>query len=102
MGCVFCQNWDISKSRSDQVHSTHIPPEDIPQLAFDYGCPSIAFTYNQPTIWGEYVVDICSAAREQRLRTVRVSNGYITREASHDIYDPVDAPNSYLTAFAEN
>jgi pyruvate formate lyase activating enzyme len=33
MGCFFCQNWDISKSRSDQVHSTHIPPEDIPQLA---------------------------------------------------------------------
>jgi len=102
MGCFFCQNWDISKSRSDQVHSTHIPPEDIPQLAFDYGCPSIAFTYNEPTIWGEYVVDICSAAREQGLRTVMVSNGYITREAFHDIYDHVDAANIDLKAFTEN
>src|SRR5260370_39965516 len=102
MGCFFCQNWDISKSRSDQVRSTHIPAEDVPQLALRYGCPSIAFTYNEPTIWGEYVVDICRAARERGLRTVMVSNGYITREAFHDIYDYVDAANIDLKAFTEN
>jgi pyruvate formate lyase activating enzyme len=102
MGCFFCQNWDISKSRSDQVRSTHIPPEDVPQLALHYGCPSIAFTYNEPTIWGEYVVDICRAAKERGLRTVMVSNGYITRDAFHDIYDYVDAANIDLKAFTEN
>jgi pyruvate formate lyase activating enzyme len=102
MGCFFCQNWDISKSKSDQVHSTHIPPQDVPQLALHYGCPSIAFTYNEPTIWGEYVVDICRAAKEQGLRTVMVTNGYITREAFHDIYDHVDAANVDLKAFTEN
>src|ERR1700719_5420971 len=102
MGCFFCQNWDISKSRSDQVRSNHIPPEDVPQLALRYGCPSIAFTYNEPTIWGEYVVDICRAGKEQGLRTVMVSNGYITREAFHDIYDHVDAANIDLKAFTED
>jgi pyruvate formate lyase activating enzyme len=102
MGCFFCQNWDISKSKSDQVHSTHLPPEDVPLLARHYGCPSIAFTYNEPTIWGEYVVDICRAAKEQGLNTVMVSNGYITREAFHDIYDYVDAANIDLKAFTEN
>ena len=99
MGCFFCQNWDISKSKSDQVHSTHIPPEDVVALAIRYGCPSIAFTYNEPTIWGEYVIDICHAAREAGIRTVMVTNGYITREAFHDIYDHVDAANVDLKAF---
>jgi pyruvate formate lyase activating enzyme len=101
MGCFFCQNWDISKSKSDQVHSTHVPPEDVVALAIHYGCPSIAFTYNEPTIWGEYVIDICQAAREAGIRTVMVTNGYVTREAFHDIYDHVDAANVDLKAFTE-
>ena len=101
MGCSFCQNWSISKSQSDQVRSTHIPPEDIVALAIRYGCPSIAFTYNEPTIWGEYVIDICHAAREAGIRTVMVTNGYITREAFHDIYDHVDAANVDLKSFTE-
>ena len=45
MGCFFCQNWDISKSRSDQVRSQHVPPEDVPLLALKHGCESLAFTY---------------------------------------------------------
>jgi pyruvate formate lyase activating enzyme len=102
MGCSYCQNWSISKSKSDQVHSTHIPAEDIVALAIGYGCPSIAFTYNEPTIWGEYVIDICQAARDAGIRTVMVTNGYITREAFHDIYDHVDAANVDLKAFTEN
>ena len=102
MGCFFCQNWDISKSRADQVRSAHVPPEDVVSLAIEHGCPSIAFTYNEPTIWGEYVIDICRAAHERGVNTVMVSNGYITREAFHDIYDHVDAANIDLKAFTEN
>ena len=102
MGCFFCQNWDISKSHSDQVNSTYIPPEDVVLLAKRYGCPSIAFTYNEPTIWGEYVIDICAAAKEAGLNTVMVSNGYVTYEAFHDIYDHIDAANIDLKAFTEN
>jgi pyruvate formate lyase activating enzyme len=101
MGCFFCQNWDISKSRQDQVRSQPVEPGDVPLLARQYGCDSIAFTYNEPTIWGEYVIDICKAAREYGLKTVMVSNGYITREAFHDIYDHVDAANIDLKAFTE-
>jgi pyruvate formate lyase activating enzyme len=102
MGCFFCQNWDISKSKSDQVHSTHLPPEDVPLVAMKYGCPSVAFTYNEPTIWGEYVVDIARAARQHGLNTVMVTNGYITREAFHDIYNYIDAANVDLKGFTEN
>jgi pyruvate formate lyase activating enzyme len=102
MGCFFCQNWSISKSKSDQVHSTLLPPEDVPALARRYGCPSIAFTYNEPTIWGEYAIDISQAAHEAGLNTVMVTNGYITREAFHDIYDYIDAANVDLKGFTES
>ncbi len=102
MGCFFCQNWGISKSKADQAASTYVPPEDVVTLAMRYGCPSIAFTYNEPTIWGEYVIDICHAAKEAGIKTVMVSNGYITREAFHDIYDHIDAANIDLKAFTEN
>jgi len=101
MGCFFCQNWDISKSRSDQVNSTQLSPEEVVLMAIHHGCPSIAFTYNEPTIWGEYVIDICAAAKQYGLKTVMVTNGYITREAFHDIYDHVDAANVDLKAFTE-
>jgi len=102
MGCFFCQNWDISKSHQDQVNSKQVAPEDVPALALRYGCRSLAFTYNEPTIWGEYVIDICKAAKPYGLKTVMVTNGYITREAFHDIYDHIDAANVDLKAFTEN
>lgn len=102
LACKFCQNWDISKSHQDQVHSKHVAPQDVPLLAKKYGCDSIAFTYNEPTIWGEYVIDICKAAKPLGLKTVMVSNGYITHEAFHDIYDHIDAANIDLKAFTEN
>jgi pyruvate formate lyase activating enzyme len=65
------------KSRQDQVKARDVPPEAVPELALNYGCDSIAFTYNEPTIWGEYVIDICRAAKSYGLKTVMVSNGYI-------------------------
>jgi pyruvate formate lyase activating enzyme len=102
MGCFFCQNWDISKSRHDQVHSQSIAPEEVPLYARKYNCPSLAFTYNEPTIWGEYVIDICREAKKHGLKTVMVTNGYITREAFHDIYNHIDAANVDLKAFTEN
>jgi pyruvate formate lyase activating enzyme len=70
-------------------------------LALKYGCDSIAFTYNEPTIWGEYVIDICKEAKKYGLKTVMVTNGYITYDAFHDIYDHVDAANVDLKAFTE-
>ena len=102
MGCFFCQNWDISKSKSDQVNSTHLDAEAVVALAKKYGCPSIACTYNEPTIWGEYVVDIAKVARREGINMVMVTNGYVTREAFFDIYDHIDAAHVDLKAFTEN
>ena len=102
MGCFFCQNWDISKAKADQVNSASLGPEQVVELARQRGAPSIAFTYNEPTIWGEYVIDIAKVAHQQGLNTVMVSNGYITREAFFDVYQHIDAANIDLKSFTEN
>ena len=91
----------IFPSRAGSGAVQHISPEDVPLLAIQHGCDSLAFTYNEPTIWGEYVVDICKAAKKYGLKTVMVSNGYITYEVFHDIYDHIDAANIDLKAFTE-
>lgn len=102
LGCQFCQNFDISKARSQQQGSSHKSPEQIVELAIAHGCPSIAFTYNEPTIWAEFVIDIAKAAHQAGLRTVMVSNGYITREAFLEVYEHIDAANIDLKGFTEN
>lgn len=101
MGCLFCQNWDISKSRADEVRSMRMEPERVVRSAIECGCPSIAFTYNEPTIWAEYAIDIAQEAHRQGLHTVMVTNGYVTKEAFHDIYDHIDAANVDLKGFTE-
>ena len=70
-------------------------------MALEHRAPHLAFTYNEPTIWGEYVIDIAREAHDAGLNTVMVSNGYITREAFFDIYRYIDAANIDLKAFTE-
>ncbi|HEY3174756.1 MAG TPA: AmmeMemoRadiSam system radical SAM enzyme [Candidatus Polarisedimenticolia bacterium] len=101
MGCKFCQNWEISKSREDQVRSRLLTPSQAVAAAIDNDCPSLAYTYNEPTIWGEYVVDISKVARRRGIKTVMVTNGYVTEEALADIYGWIDAANVDLKGFTE-
>jgi pyruvate formate lyase activating enzyme len=98
LACCFCQNSDLSHSRREPSAAPHREPADVVALALERGCPSIAFTYNEPTIWAEYVLDVCAAAKEHGIATVMVTNGYVTREAFHDLYDHVAAANVDLKA----
>ena len=101
LGCKFCQNWDISKSKADQVRAQHLTPEQVVAAAIQYGCPSIAYTYNEPTIWAEYVIDIARVARAQGIKNVMVTCGYTTPEAIGEVYEYIDAANVDLKAFTE-
>jgi pyruvate formate lyase activating enzyme len=102
LGCQFCQNFDISKARSVQQSSGSMSPEQIVEMALAQGAPSIAFTYNEPTIWAEFAIDIAREAHKAGLRTVMVSNGYITREAFAEVYEHIDAANIDLKGFSED
>ncbi len=101
LGCKFCQNWSISKAKLDDTNSIMATPEDVIQLAKKYSTPSIAFTYNDPTIFGEYVIDISKIAREENIKSVMVTAGYIDKEARKDVYKFIDAANVDLKAFTE-
>jgi pyruvate formate lyase activating enzyme len=101
LGCKFCQNWSTSKAKLDSVHSLNAPPEDVVALAKKYNTPSIAYTYNDPVIFGEYVIDISKIAREEKINSVMVTAGYIDKHARKDVFKYVDAANVDLKAFTE-
>ena len=101
LGCKFCQNWSISKAKLDDSNSLSASPEEVVKLAKRYSTPSIAFTYNDPTIFGEYVIDISEIARTEGIKSVMVTAGYIDKEARKDVYKFIDAANVDLKGFTE-
>jgi pyruvate formate lyase activating enzyme len=101
LGCKFCQNWSMSKAKLDDVNALKASPEDVVDIAEKYGVKSIAYTYNDPTIFGEYVIDISKIAREEGIKSVMVTAGYIDKEARKDVFKYIDAANIDLKAFSE-
>ncbi|MBI2568942.1 MAG: AmmeMemoRadiSam system radical SAM enzyme [Candidatus Schekmanbacteria bacterium] len=99
LGCKFCQNWTISKSREVASLSEAATPQAIAAAAAATGCRSVAFTYNDPVIWAEYAIDTAIACHERGLRTVAVTAGYITATARPEFYSHMDAANVDLKGF---
>ncbi len=102
LACEFCQNADIAQFSGDVIKMGKITADQIVQKALDTGCKSIAFTYNEPTVFGEYVIDIAKKAHSVGLKTIMVSNGYISEEAIEDIYQHIDAANIDLKSFSSD
>jgi len=92
MACKFCQNWDISQANPDRIRPAFRSPGDIVQAARNKKSRTIAFTYSEPTIFYEYMLDIARAAKDAGIGSVVVSNGFINRE-------PLQALLPFLTAY---
>ncbi len=88
-GCRFCQNHAISKYKD--INQDYISPKELVKIAVDNKLNGIAFTYNEPTIFIEYAIDVAKIAHENGLFTVFVSNGYMTPEAVEMIKGNIDA-----------
>ncbi len=101
LGCKFCQNWDISKSRQVERLSELAGPEAIAAAASHFGCRSVAYTYNDPVIWAEYAMDTARACRAVGVKNVAVTAGYISPSARAPFYEYMDAANVDLKAFTE-
>jgi len=101
LACKYCQNNDISKVGQDQVRTFDMPPEVVIKTAVENHCKSIAYTYNEPNIWAEYVMDISKLAREKGLKSVMVTNGYINIKPLHEVYKYIDAANVDFKAITE-
>ncbi|MBV9953350.1 MAG: AmmeMemoRadiSam system radical SAM enzyme [Acidimicrobiia bacterium] len=102
LACRFCQNWDISKSKEMDTLADQAAPEEIARAAAAEGCRSVAFTYNDPTIFLEYAIDVADACHELGLAAVAVTAGYICPEPRADFYAHLDAANVDLKGFTED
>jgi len=90
--CQDCQNWEIACTDVPANASQVVNPEAAIEIARQHGSGGIAWTYNEPAIWLEYTLDSARLARENKLYTVYVTNGYSTPEA-------LDAIGPYLDAW---
>jgi len=101
LGCKFCQNWDISKAREYDVLAERAGPEDIAATAERLGCPSVAYTYNDPTIFHEYAIDTAIACHARGVKSIAVTGGYVCPEPRAEFYRHMDAANIDLKGFTE-
>jgi pyruvate formate lyase activating enzyme len=101
LGCKFCQNWDISKSRELDTLADEASPETIATAAEALGCRSVAFTYNDPVIFHEYAIDVAAACRQRGIKTVAVTAGEVCAEPRAEFYRFIDAANVDLKGFTE-
>jgi pyruvate formate lyase activating enzyme len=101
LGCKYCQNWEVSKVQDEKYINAFYSPDEIISLAMANDCIGIAYTYNDPIIFSEWIIDISSKARKRGLKNVLVTNGYITPEARKDLFRFIDAVNVDLKSFSD-
>ena len=99
MRCDFCQNWDISQNFQERQVCTMTTERIINEALVAERNIGIAFTYNEPVIWYEFVRDVSLRAREKGLKTVMVSNGYVNTEPLGELTELIDAFNIDLKSF---
>ena len=95
--CLGCQNWEISQvppkvaEKTPIFLETFIPPEAVVEKAIQTGCKSISFSYTEPTIYFEYMLDIARIAKQRGLKTVMVSNAFIEEKPLEELLEVIDA-----------
>lgn len=99
--CPFCQNHGISIDYPAGMVNNRVSPRELVDRAIDSGCPSISFTYSEPAIHAEYLLDTASLARDKGLATILVTNGYLNEEPARQILAVMDAVNVDLKCFRE-
>ena len=102
LSCRFCQNWDISKSREFDRLADAASPQRIAEAAVATGSRSVAYTYNDPLIFLEYALDVAAACREQGIRSVAVTAGYVSPTPRREFFAGMDAANVDLKGFTES
>jgi pyruvate formate lyase activating enzyme len=100
LSCRFCQNWEISQARPEDIHTPVYSPEDILTEASRRRSPVIAFTYNEPTVFIEYLTDIGRQGRKQRMKSVLVSCGFMNLRPLDEMCEVLDAIKIDLKGFS--
>lgn len=99
--CLWCQNWHISQARPGSVYAEYLEPADLVDLMKRHKVPFLAFTYNEPIIWYEYLIDVAKLAKREGMFIVLVTNGYVSKEPLLELVKYIDAANIDVKAFNE-
>ena len=100
--CRNCQNWEISQQEPEKSIAYRVPPERLVELAKQYKCPSLAYTYTDPVIFYEYACDSAKLAKEKNIRNVLVTAGYINPKPWKKMLRNTDAANIDLKGISDD
>jgi len=100
--CKNCQNWDISQASPEQTDNIEISPQKMVKLAVQYQTPTIAYTYTEPSIFFEYMLDIAKLAHKNGISNIYHSNGYLNQKPLEELIPYLDGANVDLKGFSED
>ncbi|MEW6074788.1 MAG: AmmeMemoRadiSam system radical SAM enzyme [Candidatus Omnitrophota bacterium] len=99
--CKFCQNWAISQKRTEDLAYEYLEPAALIERAKKSGAETIAFTYTEPVIFYEYMLEVAKLAKAAKIKTVMHSNGYVNEEPLKELAKYLDAANIDLKGFSD-
>jgi len=99
LSCLNCQNWQISQRGIDDKPDQYLHPKDAVKMALDANCKSIAYTYTDPVVFYEYMIDIARIAHANGLKNVLISSGFINSKPLKELITLIDAANIDLKCF---
>jgi pyruvate formate lyase activating enzyme len=99
--CKYCQNWQISQKRPEQVQNIPAPPVVLAKKAKKERCSAIAYTYGEPVVFYEYMIDIAIQGRKYGVKNVMISNGYINPQPMRELCKYLDGVKIDLKGFTE-
>jgi len=101
VNCKFCQNWNISQVRPEQVKNIELTSDEITAECLQRNIPTVAYTYSEPVIFYEYMYDTAVRARKEGIRSVVISGGYVQEKPLTELLEVVDAIKIDLKAFSD-
>lgn len=99
--CKYCQNWEISQIEPEKTRNIDMSPQEVVSDALKYECSSIAYTYSEPTIFFEYMVDTGRLAKEKGVLNLWITAGFINPEPLEELCSVIDAANVDLKGITE-
>jgi pyruvate formate lyase activating enzyme len=99
--CKFCQNWQISQFRPEQIDNIKLTPEEVIRFAQEKKCDTIAYTYSEPVVFYEYMYDTARVGKREGVGSVMISNGYIKKEPLVELCKELSAVKIDFKAFTE-
>lgn len=101
LDCGFCQNAVMARSRSDDIPSQYVPPEELVHIALEKKVNGIGWTFNDPVVWSEYIIDVSGLAHSKGLFNLLNTNGYIEPKAREELLENVDVVKVDIKGFDE-